>query len=189
MALFVIVATLAVGGSAIADQSRFERDVTSFGMERVMPDIPAVADHVQGLEGLALHAPARGVFALCDGMFLDWSYGSKEEAEKIGLTGRDIQNAAESRLRTARLYKERSHQAMVISIDLTDQAFRLDIALERAVGDLGYGIDGVATIWTTGFLGHPSSRNHILDALSQALDSFLATYLRLNAPVCEHTRD
>ena len=142
-----------------------------------------------GSRGLRYTRRREGLFALCDGMFLDWGYGPEKEAKEIGLTDRDIENAAEARLRSARLYKDRSPQAMDVSIALTAGAFHLKIALKRVVGDLGYGIDGVATIWSTGFVGRYSSKQPILSALSQGLDEFLATYLRLNAPACDRTYD
>ena len=144
-----------------------------------------ITEEIWGLSQLPFHAPARGIFALCHGMFLDVGIGPKDLAQKIGLSQTEVIAAAEARLRSARLYRDAGDQALSISVNLGEDVFSVEVALKRAVRDLGYTIGGVMTVWETSYIGSYSSSEIILSALSRSLDSFLASYLRINDVACK----
>ena len=150
-----------------------------------VPDVKVIADQIRWLSQLPFHAPTRGLFALCHGMFLDVGIGPKDLARKIGLSETEVIAAAEARLRSARLYRDAGDQALSISVNLGDDAFTVEVALKRAVRDLGYTVGGVMTVWETGYIGSYPSSEIILSALSRSLDSFLASYLRINDAACK----
>ena len=150
-----------------------------------VPDVKVIADQIRGLSQLPFHASTRGLFALCHGMFLDVGIGPKDLARKIGLSQTEVIAAAEARLRSARLYTDAGDQALSISVNLGDDVFSVEVALKRAVRDLGYTVGGVMTVWETGYIGSYPSSEIILSALSRSLDSFLASYLRINDVACK----
>lgn len=181
-ASFVITACLVVQGSALAANKPRYLDMTNV-IPLALKEGP-FAGQVKRLRNLSIQAPARGIFALCDSLFLDWSFGPKEWAEKIGLDASDIEHAVESRLRSARLFTERGTQSLNVTIHLGERVFSANVALKRSISDTGYGVSGVVTIWHTGYIGTYDSKEIILQSLTRSLDTFLTTYLRINDAAC-----
>ena len=138
-----------------------------------VPDVKVIAEEIRGLSQLPFNASTRGLFALCHGMFLDVEIGPKDLARKIRLSQTEVIAAAEARLRSARLYRDAGDQALSISVNLGEDVFSVEVALKRAVRDLGYSVGGVMTVWETGYIGSYASSEIILSALSRSLDSLL----------------
>ena len=180
---FLVLALFAALGAPALAQSPPYTDMTR--LSQYVPDVKVIAEKTRELSQLPYHAPARGIFALCHGMFLDVGIGPKNIAQKIGLSQTEVIAAAEARLRSARLYMDAGDQALSISVHLGADVFSVEVALKRAIHDLGYKVSGVMTVWKTGYIGNYSSSETILSTLSRSLDSFLATYLRVNDVACE----
>ena len=179
----LVFALFAAAGTPTLAQPPAYTDMTR--LSPYVPDVKVIAEEIRGLSQLPFHAPARGIFALCHGMFLDVGIGPKDLARKIGLSQTEVIAAAEARLRSARLYRDAGDQALSISVNLGEDVFSVEVALKRAVRDLGYSVGGVMTVWKTGHIGSYSSSEIILSALSRSLDSFLASYLRINDVACK----
>ena len=119
-----------------------------------------------------------------------------EDTQPTGLTQEAIVNAAEARLRSARLFVPLKKQAenpqtqgrvqsLYINVNIARIGFSVTVQLDRYMRDLGYGVPGFANIWRTGGTGsHGGDGNYILGGLSRYLDEFLATYLRVNEGHC-----
>ena len=59
------------------------------------------------------------------------------------------------------------------------------IGLQRLVEDTGYGLPGIVTVWDSATIGtHGGQAQFILGAVSQMLDEFIVSYLRLNEAYC-----
>ena len=159
------------------------------GVGPVVMNNAALIGTIKRLERLVVHAPARGIFALCEGLFIEWSIGPKQFARKIDFTAADIEIPAEARLRAARLYREDGTQSLAITVLLGKEVFSVKVALKRSVEDTGYGISGVVTIWETGYWGSYDSKATIQQAISQGLDAFLAVHRRINDPACRLPQD
>ena len=111
-----------------------------------------------------------------------------ENSQKIGLTEQAVENAVESRLRTARLYappaKQERVQYLYVVTTIVGPAFHLQVELKRRL-DLGYGHTGYATVWTSGTVGtHGGQGQYLLGVVSKHLDRFIASYLRVNEAHC-----
>ena len=121
--------------------------------------------------------------------FVVESLGS-EGSERTGLTRKAIENAVEARLRAARLFTPTAEQLndkeqyLYINVNIIGHAFSVDVRLTRYLNDLGYGFGGFATVWNSGSTGTSNSGNYILGAVSQHLDRFIASYLRVNEAYC-----
>ena len=161
----LVFALFAVAGSPALAQPSPYTDMTR--LSPYVPDVKVITEEIWGLSQLPFHAPARGIFALCHGMFQDVGIGPKDLAQKIGLSQTEVIAAAEARLRSARLYRDAGDQALSVSVNLGEDVFSVEVALKRAVRDLGYTIGGVMTVWETGYIGSYSSSEIILSALSR----------------------
>ena len=97
-----------------------------------------------------------------------------------------IQNAAESRLRSARLLDdEHPTQSLVVHVAVIGEAVSISISLQRFLSDTGYGLSGWVGVWEMGFVGtHSYNTQFILGALSTNIDDFLTGYLRANEESC-----
>lgn len=110
-------------------------------------------------------------------------------AKQIGLTKDASRLAAESRLRSARLYADSSKLALGYSVlyvnaNAINRAFHVSIQYWKAVTDR-HGRSNYGTTWNTATTGvHGESSAYIVSALSEQLDMFLADYLRVNAEDC-----
>ncbi len=157
------------------------------------------------LSALALSLPASGargatveetknriarfeLFADCRPMYL-LVERLPADASKIGLTEEAIQAAAESRLRSARLYRSiRSapYHSLYINVNVAGRGFSIRLEFKKDVYDPLSGDTGVATTWNTGGAGtHGGNANYILSLLSQYMDEFLVEFLRVNEKACE----
>ena len=116
------------------------------------------------------------------------------DAQAVGLTRERIHLAAESRLRSARLYTDSAEKAnrayLYININLVGRAHNIIVKYEKWVTDLATNSNGHATTWNTGSTGtHRQdtgfSSDFIIQGLSRHLDRFLAGYLRVNESACD----
>lgn len=129
----------------------------------------------------------RNLFALCIPMSFIVEPIREELSRKIGLTGEDVENEIESRLRAANLYKADASQYLSVNVNLSDAGdfFGPSLSLNRYVNDMGFGIGGFVTVWNTGSTGmHGGDRKHILGTVIVLLDEFLTNYLRVNEREC-----
>lgn len=114
--------------------------------------------------------------------------GLPDQAGAIGLTEQTLRAAAESRLRAARLYTEDRERAgssyLYVNVNMVGQAFNVFLSYRKLVTDV-FGISGMASTWWVGTTGtHGEDAGYIVSYLSRHLDSFLATYLRVNEEAC-----
>ncbi len=158
------------------------------------------------LSALALSLPASGargatveetknriarfeLFADCRPMYL-LVERLPADASKIGLTEEAIRAAAESRLRSARLYRSiRSapYHSLYINVNVVGRGFSIRLEFKKDVYDPLSGDTGVATTWNMGGAGtHGGSEaNYILSSISRHMDEFLVEFLRVNEKACE----
>lgn len=110
------------------------------------------------------------------------------DASKIGLTKEAIRAAAESRLRSARLYHSiRSAPYLYINVNVVGRGFSIRLDFRKDVYDPLSGNTGFAITWNTGGAGTHggSGANYILSAISRHMDKFLVEFLRVNEKACE----
>ncbi len=108
-----------------------------------------------------------------------------EDAAEIGLTESSIRDAAESRLRSARLYSEASDQYLYVNVTVVGHAFAVNLRYKKRVLDPLSGLGGFATTWNSGGTGtHGRDPGFILSGVSQHLDRFLVEFLRVNEASC-----
>ncbi len=107
-------------------------------------------------------------------------------ASKIGLTKKSIQNAIESRLRSARLYSnEVLNSYIYVNVTVSGRAFGIGLDFEKVVFDSYSREKNFATTWHDGGIGaHGGSSEYILSNLSQYMDKFLTEFLRVNEEAC-----
>ena len=110
-------------------------------------------------------------------------------ASKIGLTKEAIQAAAESRLRSARLYRSMlgpPYHHLYVNVNVYRMAFNIVLKFKKNVLDSLSGNTGIAATWDVGSTGtHGGNANYILSLISQYLDKFLVEFLRVNEKACE----
>ena len=145
-------------------------------------------------------------------MDLDLSISGEKAAQATGLITEDaVRNAAESRLRSARLFKTleaieanrkkvlaaplhsltdlmlrvRPVQWLVVEIVMTSSADSIATSLRRIVPDTGsFPGTGPVIVWAVSGAGtHGGAAHSILGRVSEQLDQFLTEYLRAN-PEC-----
>ena len=150
------------------------------------------------LVALALSFPASGetgataegswerfqLFASCERMAVDIGHLGPGVRE-IGLTKESIQAAAESRLRSARLFDSDATTYLRITAIAHSVAFALQVEYLKSLHDPLTGLVAAAPTWSYTFLGtHGRSSNYIMSSLSGLLDQFLVEYLRVNEEAC-----
>lgn len=109
-------------------------------------------------------------------------------AEKIGLTKTAIINAAESRLRSARIYTNdpANPYQLYINVNVLRSAFNVYIAFDKMLYDFRNRLNGFAPTWYTGTTGiHGQDSGYILSSVSVLIDQFLVEYFRVNEKACE----
>ena len=111
-----------------------------------------------------------------------------DDEAAIGLAEADLQAAAESRLRAARLYTEDGAKAnfafLYVNAIVVGRAVNVFVHYKKVVID-AFGEDGSATTWSIGSAGtHGGNASYVVSGLSQHLDEFLAAYLRVNEEAC-----
>ena len=111
----------------------------------------------------------------------------KGNAEKIGLTIQSIQNAAELKLRSARLFSNEKYVSdLSVAVTIIGHAFSVTIIFDKPLYDADTNTSFYATTWQSGSTGtHGSDSGFILQALSKHIDKFLVEYLRVNEKACE----
>ena len=130
----------------------------------------------------------RNLFTLCAPMDLSAQLLSAGQSRKIGLTREAIEHEIEPRLRAADLFEIETSQYLSADVNLSDSgdAFTASLSLNRYVMDMGYGIGGFVTVWTTSTLGtHDGDSKPILSAIALLTDKFLADYLPVNKRECD----
>lgn len=113
-----------------------------------------------------------------------------EDAAKIDLRRYDIQSAAETRLRSARLYNIEAepnvlHPYLYINVNVTGSAFSVEVQYKRWLEDMTNGTMGFAATWQSGSTGtHSGDSSYIMLIVLKHIDRFLAGYLRVNEAHC-----
>lgn len=112
-----------------------------------------------------------------------------DTAFDIGLSNEIIQNAAESRLRSARLYRSDLDYIpyVYVNVNVTERAFSISLEYNKILYDDHYAhVSQFATTWDTGIVGtHGRDAGYIVSSLSLLVDRFLVEYLRVNEDVCD----
>ena len=112
--------------------------------------------------------------------------GLSEDARKIGLTKESLITAAESRLRSARLYDAEASNHIYINVNVVGMALNVLLEYNKELLDLSSGEFGTAMTWRTGSTGtHGRDASYIRSAVSEKIDKFLVEYLRVNEEACE----
>ena len=107
------------------------------------------------------------------------------DAEDIGLQKQAVINAAESRLRSARIYDPSVWEYLYVHIHIVSGAFHIVLHFNKALTDHWTSQTQLATTWKDGSTGtHGGDSQYILGALSEHLDTFLVDFLRVNEPAC-----
>ena len=111
-----------------------------------------------------------------------------ENSQKIGLTEQAVENAVESRLRTARLYappaKQERVQYLYVVTTIVGPAFHLQVEL-NAASTLAMDTRNMQPFGASGTVGtHGGQGQYILGLLPRHLDQFIASYLRVNEAHC-----
>ena len=108
-----------------------------------------------------------------------------EDAANIGLTEGPILPAAESRLRSARLYSAVADPYLYINVNVAGGGFNVGLEYKKWVSDPLSGEEMPATTWDTGSTGtHGKNPGFILSTASGLLDKFLVEFLRVNEEAC-----
>ena len=116
-----------------------------------------------------------------------------DDAEAIGLTKDRLQAAAESRLRSSRLYlspetklpKATDPPTLAVSAEVVGSAFLVQVELLKTLSDPASGSKFDAGTWESGSLGtHGGNSGYIVQLVAEELDKFLVEYLRVNDKDC-----
>ena len=115
--------------------------------------------------------------------------GLHDGASKIGLTKEALQAAAESRLRSARLYRStlaHPYHYLYVNVNVFGRAFSIRLEFNKQVRDILSGDTSGAATWKVGSVGtHGGNANYIVSSVSQHMDEFLVEFLRVNEKACE----
>ncbi len=112
-----------------------------------------------------------------------------DDSEDTGLTKERIQIAAESRLRSARLYTTTlnlTSGGLIVSVHVIKHAFHIRVLYSKILFDSLSGRSAPAITWSqraTGTYGRGAA-SFILQGVSELLDGFILEYLRVNEAVC-----
>ena len=109
------------------------------------------------------------------------------DAKKIGLTEESITMAAESRLRSARIYDPYTGVPyLYINVNVVGHAFSMNVEFNKRVLAEWTKERFPASTWIARSTGtHGSDATYILSSLSSKMDTFLTQYLRVNEAACE----
>ena len=109
-------------------------------------------------------------------------------ADEVGLSHRAVQDAVESRLRSARIYAYDPTPTNFLFVNLNildgNTAFSVSASLRRWLPDTGFGRGGFVTLWESEALGTHGDAQYVLGWLAQIMDRFLVAYLRANEAAC-----
>ena len=105
------------------------------------------------------------------------------EGEDV-VTGEAIRNAAEARLRSARMYDPQGPGILQIQFYVVGPAFSLRVEFYKWVVD-EYGNGGLGATWRVGGTGnHGEDGDFILSNVSRYMDEFIVEYFRANDFAC-----
>lgn len=128
------------------------------------------------------------MYTACQPIDLVVEYLSSD-ANDIGLQRQAVIDAAESRLRSARIYDPDASDYLYVDISVVGSAFHVGLEFNRKVFDFHTGNFGLATTWNTSGTGtHGRDPQYILGILSGFLDSFPIEFLRVNEPACDDAK-
>ena len=142
--------------------------------------------------GSPLELSHRNLFSLCAPMDAVVEHMTAGPARKIGLTSSAIENKLESKLREAQLLEAETSQYLSMQVNLLDpgDSYSVELALNRYVADMGYGIGGFVAIWTGRVLGrHGGKSGPVLVSVEALADEFLGYYLQVNEAECPARKD
>lgn len=135
----------------------------------------------------ALDIEKRNLFSLCAPLNIVSEPLRDDLARKIGLAGPAIERVLESKLDAVHLFDADSNEFLGARVSLSEGGdfFSVEVSLNRFVGNMGYGIGGIVTLWTTRTLGrHGGSPQVILQTIAALTDEFLGHYLYVNEADC-----
>ena len=105
------------------------------------------------------------------------------EGEDV-VTGEAIRNAAEARLRSARMYDPLGPGILYINVNVGGPAYSLDFKFFKWVVD-EYGNSGLGATWWVAATGtHGENGDFILSSVSRFMDEFIVEYFRANDFAC-----
>ena len=136
----------------------------------------------------ALDIEKRNLFSLCAPLNIVAEPMRDDLARKISLHGPAIERVLESKLDAVQLFDADSNEFLSARVSLADDGdfFSVEVGLNRFVGNMGYGIGGIVTLWSTRTLGrHGGSDQAILQAVATLTDEFLGHYLGVNREECQ----
>ena len=114
--------------------------------------------------------------------------GLDKSTSRIGLTERNIIAAAESRLRSARIYTDdKLSPKLYINVQVRESVYSLTIKLSKRLHDPISGLSTHATSWESSGLGTHSrgGRETIMSRVAMEVDEFIVQYQRVNEKACE----
>ena len=123
------------------------------------------------------------LFNQCEPMRLNITVG--ESVRAIGLTEDRIRGLAERRLRVARLLSVDDGPSLLVWVYVVGQAFYAEVTYSKLLYDAVTGETGYIPTWRMHTVKtHGGDAGYILQTLSEELDSFVLTYLRVNEAAC-----
>lgn len=145
---------------------------------------PALAEEVSDFDRFELWNACKPIFLVVQ--------DHNDRTTEIGLTKEQLEIAARSRLRAARIYTDEfdSDLPNIFNVHVhvgTSGTFLVTVALWKWLKDELRGIEGFwsATTWTTyGFGTHGNDPTTIVSLVSQLTDKFIDEYLRVNVDSC-----
>ena len=110
-----------------------------------------------------------------------------QAARRIGLTETDIIAAAESRLRSARIYTaDKTGPYLYINVTVSRAAFSLRTSLNKRLFDPISGTHSLTETWNRTSTGiHGGKSGFILSNIAKHMDQFIVQFLRVNEKACE----
>ena len=114
-------------------------------------------------------------------------------ALQIGLTKDSIQNTAESRLRSARLFSNQVSDSFLYvrkkRVFALSQAYTIIVEFGKKVVDQFTGVSSFARTWQSGGAGiHRNDPTYLLSVLSKHMDKFLVEFFRVNDEACRQKK-
>ena len=107
--------------------------------------------------------------------------------KKINLFKESIQNAVESRIRSARLYDSDGLSYLYVNVNVVRGAYNVSIYFYKYVRDLYTKLRTQANTWGTSSTGtHGGDSGYILSDLSQQMNKFIVEFMRVNEKACEN---
>lgn len=146
----------------------------------VLP-VPAAMAQIDAYDSFRLYNSCRPMNLLIEEFTRD--------ERKIGLSKNGFRVAAESRLRAARIYSEDRDDTggayLYVRTLVIDRSFMIEVKYKKRVTD-EFETSAPTTTRERGFSGmQDRDPSYIMSSLSELLDEFLASYLRVNEAACD----